>query len=244
MLPPGRVLVIGGTTGIGADTARRLTTAGVEVAIANRVPARRSAICAELGCRGYTMDATDPAQVEALFDELSRENAAPITGVVHAIGSIVIKPAHLTSPEEFNATLTQNLSSAFYVLRSAVRLMSAGGSIVLFSSAAARIGLAQHEAIAAAKAGIIGLTLSAAATYASKNIRINCIAPGLVRTPLAERITSNPAAEKASIAMHPLKRLGEPGEVAALAAMLVTSDGSWITGQVFGVDGGLSTVRT
>lgn len=111
---------------------------------------------------------------------------------------------------------------------------------MLLSSAAARHGFANHEAIAAAKAGIIGLTLSAAATYARQKIRVNCVAPGLVRTPLTIGITSNEIMLKNSAAMHALGRIGEPEEVAAAIRFLLESE--WVTGQVLGVDGGLSSV--
>ncbi len=163
---------------------------------------------------------------------------------MNGAGSILLKPAHLTTPEEFSDVLRQNLVTAFNVVRSATRVMNAGGSIVLFSSAAARIGLANHEAIAAAKAGVIGLTLSSAATYAARNIRVNCIAPGLTRTKMAERITQQPAAEKASIGMHALGRLGTPEDVASAVLWLLDERSTWVTGQVIGVDGGLGTIRS
>ena len=118
-----------------------------------------------------------------------------------------------------------------------------GGSVVLLSTAAARHGLANHEAIAAAKAGLVGLALSAAATYGPRGLRVNCVAPGLVRTPLTERITSNEASLKASVAMHSLGRIGEPEEVASAIAWLLDPEQSWVTGQVLGVDGGLGSVR-
>ena len=119
-----------------------------------------------------------------------------------------------------------------------------GGSVVLVASAAARLGLANHEAVAAAKGGVISLALSAAATYAAKKLRVNCVAPGLVRTPLTARITGSPPAEQASVAMHALGRLGEPEDVAGVMAYLLSPKAAWITGQVFGVDGGLGTVRS
>lgn len=121
--------------------------------------------------------------------------------------------------------------------------MTTGGSIVLVSSCAARVGLTNHEAIAAAKAGVIGLTLSAAATYAPRGIRVNCVAPGLVRTPMTARLTVNEASLKASTAMHALGRIGEPADVAAALEWLLSPEQSWVTGQVLGIDGGLSTVR-
>jgi short-subunit dehydrogenase len=123
-------------------------------------------------------------------------------------------------------------------------MATSGGSIVLVSSAAARIGLANHEAIAAAKAGVIGLTLSAAASYASKGIRINCVAPGLVRTPMTERLTSNEATLKASTAMHALGRIGEASDVAAAIEWFIRPEQNWVTGQVLGIDGGLGSLRS
>ena len=122
-------------------------------------------------------------------------------------------------------------------------MLNVGGSIVLVSSAAARIGLANHEAIAAAKAGVIGLTLSAAATYGPRRIRVNCVAPGLVRTPMTSRLTANEVSLKASTAMHPLGRIGEPGDVASAIEWLLNPEQSWVTGQVLGIDGGLGSVR-
>ena len=121
--------------------------------------------------------------------------------------------------------------------------MPGGGSVALVSSAAARVGLASHEAIAAAKAGVIGLTLSAAATYAGRGLRFNCVAPGLVRTPLTARLTATEASSRASTAMHPLGRLGEPDDVAAGIAWLLDPRNSWVTGQVIGIDGGLADLR-
>jgi NAD(P)-dependent dehydrogenase (short-subunit alcohol dehydrogenase family) len=129
-------------------------------------------------------------------------------------------------------------------VRAAGRLLKTdGGSVVLVSSAAARIGLANHEAIAAAKAGLEGLARSAAATYARQRIRFNVVAPGLVRTPLTQGLVASELAEKASLAMHPLGRLGEPGDVARAIAWLLDPAQSWITAQVLGVDGGLADVK-
>jgi NAD(P)-dependent dehydrogenase (short-subunit alcohol dehydrogenase family) len=187
-------------------------------------------------------DVTSLEQVEAAFTAADAMLGG-VRGVAHCVGSILLKPAHLTSEAEFLEVVNINLTSAFRIVRTAARMMTNGGSVVLFSSAAARIGLANHEAIAAAKAGIIGLTISAAATYAARGLRFNCIAPGLVATKLSEKITSNPAATAFSTALHPLGRLGAPDDIGALAGLLLSDDASWITGQAFGVDGGLATVK-
>ena len=160
------------------------------------------------------------------------------------VGSLLLKPAHQTSPEEWASVVSTNLGSAFAVTRSAAkRMMKTGGSIVLVSSAAARIGFANHEAIAAAKAGVIGLTLSAAASYGRYRVRVNCVAPGLVRTPLTSRLTENEGSLKASEAMHALGKVGEPADVASAMAWLLDPAQNWVTGQIIGVDGGLGSVR-
>ena len=122
-------------------------------------------------------------------------------------------------------------------------MLGTGGAIALVSSAAGRVGLVNHEAIAAVKAGVIGLTLSAAATYAPRGIRVNCVAPGLVRTPMTDRLTSNEAALRASAAMHALGRIGEPQDVASALEWLLSPEQGWVTGQVLGIDGGLASVR-
>ena len=122
-------------------------------------------------------------------------------------------------------------------------MQKCGGSIVLFSTAAARTGLPNHEAIAAAKAGVIGLMQSAAASYASRGIRINAVAPGLVKTGLTEKIWSNEKSAAFSQGMHALGRLGEPEDVASLVQWLLDPENNWVTGQVLGVDGGLGTLR-
>ena len=134
--------------------------------------------------------------------------------------------------------MSTNLGSAFSVVRASVKAMKAGGSVVLCSSAVASHGLPNHEAIAAAKGAIAALTLSAAATYAPQNVRVNCVSPGLTRTPMTARITGNEAALKASTEMHALKRIGEPGDVARAIAFLLDPANSFITGQNLVVDGG------
>jgi NAD(P)-dependent dehydrogenase (short-subunit alcohol dehydrogenase family) len=198
---------------------------------------------AKLTGPAQTLDATDIDQVEAAVQRAASEFGR-FDGIANCVGSLLLKPAHLTSASEWNQTLATNLTSAFAAVRAGVRgLGNNPGSIVLVSSAAGRVGLANHEAIAAAKAGILGLTLSAAASYGNRQIRVNCVAPGLVETPLTSRITGNEASLKASQSMHALGRIGHPSDVARAIAFLLDPANSWITGQVLGVDGGLGTLR-
>jgi NAD(P)-dependent dehydrogenase (short-subunit alcohol dehydrogenase family) len=237
------VLVLGAAGGIGGALSRRLAIDRVKLVVAGRDATRLEAIAAETGATPFVLDATRPAEVEAAAAK-AVELDGRLDGLANCVGSFLLKPAHLTSEEEWDAVLATNLKSAYAAVRAAARVMTTGGSVVLVSSAAARLGLANHEAIAAAKAGVIGLTLSAAATYAPKGIRVNAVAPGLVRTPLTARITGNQAALQASTAMHALGRVGEPEEVASAIAWLLDPAQSWVTGQVIGVDGGLATLRS
>jgi NAD(P)-dependent dehydrogenase (short-subunit alcohol dehydrogenase family) len=188
-------------------------------------------------------DATTTDGIAAAFDAAETAFGGPPAAVVNLVGSLLLKPAHLTTDADWTEVLAQNLHTAFYTVREAARRMTGGGSVVLSSTVAARVGLPNHEGIAAAKAGVSGLALSAAATYASRGLRFNVVAPGLVRTPLTARLTSSEPALKASTAMHPLGRIGEPADIASAIEFLVDPANSWITGQVLSVDGGLSTVR-
>lgn len=238
-----RVLILGGGGGIGSAVARLVVAAGGRVFLAGRDAARLEAIANELGMPWGTVEATDPDSIDACADAAAAALGG-LDGITNCVGSILLKPAHLTTTADWHATIATNLTSGFGCVRAAGRLLKAeGGSVVLVSSAAARVGLANHEAIAAAKAGIMGLVLSAAATYARQKIRFNAVAPGLVRTPLASGLVSSELAEKASVGMHPLGRLGEPGDVARAIVWLLDPAQSWVTAQVIGVDGGLADVK-
>jgi NAD(P)-dependent dehydrogenase (short-subunit alcohol dehydrogenase family) len=226
-------------SGIGSALARRLAAKGHELLLLGKNGERLAALGVELNAQHAVLDLSNLEAVEAAV-----AGFGPIDGIVNCAGSLLLKPAHLTSEAEWQATMDANLKTAFVAVRSAVRNMPNGGAIVLVSSAAGRMGLANHEAIAAAKAGVIGLTISAAASYAPRNIRVNCVAPGLVETPLTSRITGNEASLKASTAMHALGRVGKPDDLASMMEFLLDPANAWITGQTFGVDGGLGTLRS
>ena len=166
-----------------------------------------------------------------------------LDGVVNFAGSVILKPAHLTSFDEYQKTIESNLTTAFSTVRAAAKSLKNGGSVVLISSAAAMQGISNHEAIASAKGGIISLAKSAAATYAAQNIRFNVVAPGLIETKLTQKITGNETALKASNAMHALGRIGKACDVSAMVEFLLSDKANFITGQVIAVDGGLSNLQ-
>ncbi|MBC7844801.1 MAG: SDR family oxidoreductase, partial [Gemmatimonadaceae bacterium] len=174
-------LILGATGAIGSTLARLLGAQGARLVLAARKADALHALAEELGATPVVIDATSPVDIERAV-EVTASTHGRMDGAANCVGSLLLKPAHLTRPEEFDDVLSVNLRSAFSLVRSATRVMMSnseppGGSIVLVASAAARIGLANHEAIAAAKGGVISLTLSAAASYAAKQVRVNCVAP-------------------------------------------------------------------
>lgn len=236
-------LVFGATGGIGSAVSRALSSKGHALMLAARGEESLEKLGSELNADICKTDVTDLNQVNQCFNK-TKEIFGRVDNVVLAVGSILLKPAHLTTEDEWFNTISKNLTSAFFVVKSAAQAMrQQKGSIVLFSSCAGQRGLPNHEAISAAKAGIIGLTQSAAASYASQGLRFNCIAPGLVNTPMSSSITSNEAALKYSKGLHALKRIGEPQDIAPAVSWLLSDDSSWVTGQVIGIDGGLVNVQ-
>ena len=239
----GAFVILGAGGGIGSAIARALAADGASLILAGRTLERLQPLATELNATAEQTEASDFAAVEALL-AAARERHGRVAGVVNAVGSILLKPAHLTSEAELAETLRLNLQTAFAAVRAAGRVMTDGGSILLFSSAASEAGLPNHEAIAAAKGAVAGLVRSAAATYAPRKLRVNALAPGLVSTPLAARITGNPASLAASVAMHPAGRIGVPEDLVAPARWLLDPASDWVTGQVIPVDGGMARLRT
>ncbi len=241
-------LILGASGGIGTALTHRLAEDGADLVLGARTETPLRDLADEVGATAHPLDATSYEAVQGIVDAAVEQHGR-IDGAVNLVGSILLKPAHLTSVDEFATAISLNLNTAFYLVKAAARAMQTnkdpeGGAIVLMSSVAARLGLANHEAIAAAKGGVSGLTLAAAASYAPRKIRVNAIAPGLVRTPLTERLTSSDAAVDASAKMHALGRIGEPEDlVDALHFLLDGSRSGWVTGQTLSVDGGFATVR-
>jgi NAD(P)-dependent dehydrogenase (short-subunit alcohol dehydrogenase family) len=235
-------VILGAAGGIGSRLARRLASRSAHLILAGRTAATLEELASETGAETAVIDARSFDEVENCVAQ-AKDRFGRLDGVVNCVGSILLKPAHRTSRDEFDDVVATNLASAFAAVRASARELEEGGSIVLVSTTAAQTGLANHEAIAAAKAGVIGLARSAAATYASRKVRVNCVAPGLIDTPLSSRITGNKASLEASIRMHPLGRIGDPDDVASAIDWLLGRESGWVTGQVLGVDGGLASLR-
>lgn len=237
-------ILIGGAGGIGTALAHRLNHRGASLVLAGRSPEPLEQLARSLECEHQTCEAADFDAVKSLVDGVMEQHGR-LDGIVNLAGSIVLKPAHSTSPEEFDEAMDQNVRTAFATVRAAARPIqkSGGGSIVLMSSCAAEIGLMNHELIAAAKAAVTGMARAAAATYAGGGVRVNAVAPGLVDSPMSQKIVGSDAGRKASEALHPLGRLGEPDDIAPVIDWLLGPESAWVTGQTVGVDGGLAGIK-
>ena len=235
-------IVIGAGGGIGTATCRKLSARGARLVVAGRRLETLEPLATDLGARSFVVDASDADQVGACFFKILDE-FGDINGAVNCVGSLLLKPADRTSQTEWNDIVATNLGSAFAAVRAAAKTMTNGGSVVLLASAASEVGLVNHDALAAAKAGVSGLAPSAAATYASRGLRFNCVAPGMVRTSLTRSMTENELTLKGAEAMHPLGRIGTADEIASAIAFFLSSDQSWVTGEVLSVDGGLAHAR-
>ncbi len=236
-------VLIGATGGIGSEVSRRMATNGAQLVLGARSEDALNDLAEETGGDAFPLDATEFDQVQGIVDHATNTYGR-LDGIVNFVGSILLKPAHLTSVDEYREQISKNLDTAFNTVKAGARaMMREGGSVVLLTSAVARTGLKNHEAIAAAKGGVTGLMRAAAATYASRGVRVNCVAPGLVDTPLSKNILSSDAGRTQSEKMHALGRVGQPDDVAPAVCWLLDTDTTWVTGQVIGVDGGLSTVR-
>jgi NAD(P)-dependent dehydrogenase (short-subunit alcohol dehydrogenase family) len=244
---PGPVLVFGATGGIGAALSRRLRARGGTPFLAARDPGRLEALASELGGAPFRpVDVTDAAALRAAVAA-----AGPtLAGLAFCVGSIPLKPLARATEADFLDAFRLNTVAAAMAVQAAAPALAAGGreggappGVVLFSSIAARAGFPNHAAVAAAKAGVEGLALALAAELAPA-VRVNCVAPSLTRTRIAEPLTKSPQMAEAIAKLHPIPRLGEGEDPAALADFLLSEAAGWITGQVVGVDGGRSTLRS
>ena len=226
-------LVVGGTSGIGLETTKLLSRENKVIVISKEKRNLDGLDNVEF----YSADITKSAEE---LPQLSD----PIDGLVYCPGTINLKPFKSLKIDDFQNDFEVNLLGAVKVINKYFpNLKSADkASIVLFSTVAVQTGMPYHASIAAAKGAIEGLTRSLAAEFAP-GIRVNCIAPSITNTPLAEKLLNNEAKLKASEDRHPLKRIGSAEEIAELAAFLLSDKSGFVTGQIIKVDGGISSIK-
>ena len=231
------ILVVGASSGIGLATARLLHAGGATLYTASRhLPAELSALTPT----HFAYDATQPvgAALDGLPDVLH--------GLVYCPGSIKLRPFERVPVEDFQADFELNVLGAVRVLQACVKRLKkaeGGGSVVLFSTVAAAVGMSFHTSIATAKAAVEGLTRALAAEYAASGLRVNCLAPSLTDTPLAAALLNTPEKAEAGAKRHPLQRVGQPADLANMAAFLLSDQATFITGQVLAVDGGMGKLK-
>ncbi len=223
------ILVVGGTSGIGLELTHQLAAQGAAVWVASR---NASGLPAGVNEIGLDVTGDVSALTAALPDVLH--------GLAYCPGTINLKPFTRLTDEDFSTDFQINVLGAIKVVRTVLpKLKKAGsGSIVFFSTVAARVGMNFHTSVATAKSALEGLTVSLAAELAANRVRVNAIAPSLTDTPLAGNLLSTPEKREASDKRHPLGRVGTPADIAGMALFLLSDQAAWLSGQVLHVDGG------
>lgn len=236
-----RIVIYGGAGGIGSATARLLRLRGCELHLVGRTEPELAALSSELQAEYTLGDVCD----ETLFSQVSKDFPGPWDGLVYSVGTINLGSIRRLTSADFLHDFQVNAMGAALAIKSglpALKKSQGTPSVVLFSSVATVQGFTFHSSIGMAKGAVSGLTLSLAAELAPK-VRVNAIAPSLTDTPLAQSILANTKITSAVTELHPLKKLGTTADIANLAAYLISEESGWITGQIFNVDGGRSTLR-
>ena len=230
-----KYLIFGATGSVGSSLAEQLKNSGNDIHLVARNESEVKAIAEKLGCSYTVADVLEDGFIEKVKSDIN-----DIKGVAYCVGSIDLKPLRMVTEADMNKCMKLNLYSAIEVIKGFQESLKKNkGSVVLFSTVAAQRGFANHTIIASAKAAVEGLTVTLAAEFAP-NIRVNCIAPSLSKSKIAEPMLKNSTIAEGIAKAHPLKRLGEGKDSASLAKFLITEESSWITGQIIAVDGGRS----
>ena len=230
-----KYLIFGATGSVGSSLAEQLKNSGKDIHLVARNENEVKEISSKLGCSYSVANVLEDGFIEKIKSDISE-----IKGVAYCVGSIDLKPLRMVTEADMNKCMKLNLYSAIETIKGFQESLKKNkGSVVLFSTVAAQRGFTNHTIIASTKAAVEGLTVTLAAEFAP-NIRVNCIAPSLSKSKIAEPMLKNPAVAEGIAKAHPLKRLGEGKDSAALAKFLITEESSWVTGQVIAVDGGRS----
>ena len=235
----GKILIFGATGAVGSSLAKLLSDSSKEIHLIGKNEEEVSKLSEQTGGSSSVVDVTDPGFIDKIETDIQ---STDIAGIAYCVGSIDLKPINLVSKKDYLKSLDLNLFPIVEIIKKYKdNLKKNKSSVVVFSTIAVKQGFPNHSIISPVKASLEGLTVSLAAELAP-SVRINCIAPSLSNSKMAGRILGNPKIAEGIAKQHPLKRVGEGQDSAALAKFLLSEESSWITGQIIGVDGGRSNV--
>ena len=235
----GKILIFGATGAVGSSLAKLLKDSSQEAHLIGKNEEEVSKLADQTGFSFSVSDVLEDNFIEKIEQDL---NETQISGIAYCVGSIDLKPLNLISRKDVLKCFSLNLFPIYDIVKKFHQnLKTNKGSVVLFSTVAVKQGFPNHSIISPAKASLEGLTLSLASEF-SPNVRVNCIAPSMSNSKMASKILKNPKIAEGIAKQHPLKRVGEGKDTAALAKFLLSEESSWITGQIIGVDGGRSNI--
>ena len=232
-----KYLIFGATGNIGSNLADQLYKSNQEIHLVGRNKEEIKSLSEKFKCTYSVADVLENNFVDKIKSEIQE-----VKGIAYCVGSIDLKPFKKVKEDDLHKCMKLNLYSAIEIIKAYEdNLKKNKGSIILFSTVAVQRGFTNHSIIASTKAALEGLTVSLAAEFAP-NIRVNCIAPSLTNSKIAQPILKSNIVAEGIAKAHPMKRIGEGKDAAAMAKFLLTEESSWITGQIIGVDGGRSSI--